>query len=241
MIIIKSELRKVKCGIGTIEYTLTRKPVKNINLRIKPDGKIFVSANKHVTVKYIDEFVSSKQSFISRALEKYREINASKEKPRLYVSGEIFYILGKELKLDVLASDEEGVTLAESIIIMRVSDPDNFSEKEKLMNKWLKEFQGKIFTEICQKTHEIFQRYNLKYPTIKIRKMKTRWGSCNPHKGSITLNSKLIEVPKRCIEYVVVHEFAHFIHPNHSNKFYDFMTELMPDWKECRNQLKLYS
>jgi predicted metal-dependent hydrolase len=62
--------------------------------------------------------------------------------------------------------------------------------------------------------------------------MTSRWGSCQPKRGLITLNKRLLEVPRNCIEYVVMHEFVHFIHPNHSKQFYEFLSVLMPDWKE---------
>ena len=105
------------------------------------------------------------------------------------------------------------------------------------MNIWLKDLQVKTFEEICKKVHKRFLKYGVEYPDIKIRSMKTRWGSCRPLKGSITLNSRLIGASITCIEYVVTHEFAHFIHPNHSKQFYDFLTKLMPDWKERRKEL----
>ena len=94
-----------------------------------------------------------------------------------------------------------------------------------------------IFKEACDRAHKVFKKYGIDYPNVKIRYMTTRWGSCRPTKGNITLNSKLIEAPRECIDYVVFHEFAHFIHPNHSKKFYDFMTMLMPDRKERRKEL----
>ena len=75
------------------------------------------------------------------------------------------------------------------------------------------------------------------YPELKIRYMTARWGSCQPQKGIITLNSQLIEKPRRCMEYVVLHEFAHFIHPNHSKDFYTLVESLMPDWKERKWEL----
>ena len=74
-------------------------------------------------------------------------------------------------------------------------------------------------------------------PKLRIRDMDTRWGSCLAKKGIITLNKRLLEVPRDCIEYVVIHEFCHFIHPNHSKKFYDFLTMLMPDWKARKKVL----
>ena len=74
-------------------------------------------------------------------------------------------------------------------------------------------------------------------PTLRIRDMETRWGSCLAKKGIITLNKRLLEAPRHCIEYVVTHEFCHFIHPNHSKQYYAFLTMLMPDWRERKKVL----
>jgi predicted metal-dependent hydrolase len=87
-------------------------------------------------------------------------------------------------------------------------------------------------------TYQVFKQYGVPYPELKIRYMTSCWGSCRPKSGIITLNSKLIEAPRCSIEYVVLHEFAHFIHPNHSRKFYDFVSMLMPDWKERKGELE---
>jgi predicted metal-dependent hydrolase len=67
--------------------------------------------------------------------------------------------------------------------------------------------------------------------------METRWGSCLAHKGIITLNKRLLEAPRHCIEYVVMHELCHFLHPDHSKRFYAFLTTLMPDWRERKSIL----
>ena len=71
--------------------------------------------------------------------------------------------------------------------------------------------------------------------------MKSRWGSCLPGKGTITLNLRLMAYPLSCVEYVVLHELCHFVHPNHSPAFHALMTALMPDWKQRRQQLQLLS
>lgn len=82
-----------------------------------------------------------------------------------------------------------------------------------------------------------FQKYGVGVPKIRIRDMKTRWSSCLTQKGIITLNKRLLEVPRNCIEYVVMHELCHFIHPNHSKNFYLFLSVLMPDWRERKSVL----
>ena len=234
-----SETRQVQCDQRVLEYELTRKPVKNVNLRIKPDGKINVSANKTVPIKIIDNFIIEKQEFIIRALDKYEERQENEpSRPREYISGESINVLGNSLCLQVLQGDQESVKSDGTFIYLTVKDEENVRHKEVLINKWLKGLQIDIFDQICKEVHQMFKEYNVKYPIIKTRKMKTRWGSCQYKKGIITLNSRLIEVPRTCIEYVVLHEFAHFIHPNHSKNFYDFVASLMPDWKNRKKELE---
>lgn len=236
--ITNTEIRNVPCKDRTIEYYLTKKAVKNINLRIKHDGRILVSASKAVPVDYIDDFVRKKQEFIIKALEEY-EKNPKYTSPvtKEYISGESFDILGKSLSLKVSKGSKEAVWADDVFIYLIVKNENNLSHKEKMIDGWLKKLQIETFEQICTDTYQIFKKYNVPYKELKIRCMRSRWGSCQPRKGIITLNSKLIEVPRHCIEYVVLHEFAHFIHPNHSKNFYNFVEKLMPDWKERKMEL----
>ena len=90
---------------------------------------------------------------------------------------------------------------------------------------------------LCRRVYPDFEGLGVEWPEIRIRSMVSRWGSCHPAKGILTFARQLIEVPESCIEYVVVHEFSHFIHPDHSPRFHDFLTKVMPDWKERRSLL----
>lgn len=233
-----SETRHVQCRQGKVGYMLTRKPVKNINIRIKPDGRVLVSASNRVPIDYIDKLIKEKEEFIFGALKKYEAMKKQvSDIPRRYEEGEGFKILGKKLYLKVIEGNTSSVTSDNDFIYLTVKDKYNIRSKEILINKWLKEMQTNIFHQISKEVHKKFEKYGVKYPLIKIRKMKSRWGSCHSQRGIITLNSKLVEAPRTCIEYVVMHEFAHFIHPNHSKNFYDFLTALMPDWKERKKEL----
>ncbi|HZJ99735.1 MAG TPA: SprT family zinc-dependent metalloprotease [Tissierellaceae bacterium] len=233
-----SKIRQVECDKGVVEYIFTRKPVKNINLRIKPNGKIYVSANKQVPIYYIDNFIREKQNYIIATLEKFKENQSHVSTySKNYRCGDEFDVLGKTLQLKVIEGIEESVRSDKKVIFLTVKNKDDVNRKEKIMNMWLKEMQENIFRDICRETYKVFRKYGIKYPNIKIRNMTSRWGSCRPQKGNITLNSRLIEVPRSCIEYVVFHEFAHLIHPNHSKEFYDFLTSLMPDWKDRKKEL----
>ena len=91
--------------------------------------------------------------------------------------------------------------------------------------------QMKIFHELAEEIYPLFEQYQIAYPIIKIRRMRARWGTCQYRKGVIILNSRLIERPREFMKYVLVHEFAHFVQPNHSKAFYKVVEEVMPNWK----------
>lgn len=236
---LNPEQRVVHCEDGDIPYLLTRKPVKNVNLRIKPEGIILVSANNSVPIEFIDAFIEKKQRYIFSALSRYEEKKKLFQSvPKRYVSGESYNLLGKSLRLKVEANKEEIVYTDGVYIFLKVKDKDDFRHKENMMSKWLKQYQMTVFEELLQEKYLLFEKYGVTYPTLKIRNMTSRWGSCQPKKGIITLNSKLIEAPRNCIEYVILHELVHFIHPNHSRHFWDFVAMMMPDWKERKEELE---
>ena len=118
-----------------------------------------------------------------------------------------------------------------------VKDPEDFAKKQRIVTRYLDKQCRIIFSEIISELYPIFQKYGVSMPTLRIRNMETRWGSCSVKKGIITLNKRLLEAPRNCIEYVVMHEFCHFIHPNHSKHFYNFLTMVMPDWRERKKVL----
>lgn len=238
---IKKERRAVITDDVKIEYNLVRKNVKNINMRVKADCEIHVSANPNTPADYIDKFVASKSGFIARALEKYSERKKYELKERQYTEGECFRFLGKELRLEVRQADWDSVYPDGEYLYLCTRDENDIKKKEKLVLNWFKAQAGLIFDEICRKIYSEIQGFVVSYPVIKTRRMKSMWGSCRPKKGVITLNIRLIEAPEKCIEYVVLHEFAHFVHPNHSRDFYAFIEKLMPDWKERKTILdKIY-
>lgn len=105
----------------------------------------------------------------------------------------------------------------------------NFTEDE--LSKYVIEYSNIIYPYYKEIT-------SINFPVIKFRKMKSRWGSCCPSKGILTFNKNLIFVSKECINYVIIHEFTHFIHPNHSPLFYEELSKICPDWKNLKKQLQ---
>ena len=130
-----------------------------------------------------------------------------------------------EAKKDTIAID--GV-----YIFLEVKDINDVEKKRRIVTRFLDQECKTIFTEVMEDLYPLVKKYGIEKPTLRIRDMETRWGSCLAKKRIITLNKRLLESPRNCIEYVVMHELCHLIHPNHSKQFYSFLTMLMPDWKE---------
>ena len=175
-----------------ISYELEYKKVKNINLRIKPDGTVHVSANRLHSMFRIESLLYSNADTICRALDKY-------EKAKESVS-----------EIQVYSRAKEGKLCADAVM------------------------------PLCEKYYPHFSRYCGAMPEIKYRRMKSRWGSCRPKENILTFNTRLAYVPPKCVEYVVIHEFSHFVHPDHSKNFYSTVASFMPDWRKYRTEIRKY-
>ena len=225
-------IREITLNGRLVKYELERKNVKNINLRIKPNRMLYISANDSVSDQYITEFIVSKTDFILKALEHYDELARYAPKPKEYVDGETIVMFGHSLRLKVSEGKKNTVTSDYSYIYLTVKDRTDYELKKKTVEKWIKkEFVNKV-TEICKSVYPIFEKYNIEFPEIRVRNMVSRWGSCQPKRKIITFSMPLHEAPIGCIEYVAVHEFTHFLHPNHSKAFYQQLEVFMPDWKQ---------
>ena len=117
-----------------IEYELQRKDVKNINLRIKADRTIFLSANPRVSEQIIEEFIESKSEYILKALDHYEELAKYAPKPKQYVDGETFRILGHDRRLKVIQGKKNNVECDESYITLTVKDSNDLTLKKKQMD-----------------------------------------------------------------------------------------------------------
>lgn len=220
-----------------INFTLTRKRVKNINLRVKPNQEVLVSANKDVPLDYIKKFVSSKAGWIDKHLEDFKKKGGIKKVEKEYVNGEFFMYLGRKYKLKVFKSKEERVKYFKGYIHLYTADLDDFNQKEKLMDNWYKERSKVIIKDSLNRIYDLVKPYGIEYPELGIRKMKFRWGTCYTERKKIIINRTLIKTPKDCIDYVVLHELVHFKHKNHGKDFYKTLDILMPDWQDRKKLL----
>lgn len=229
--------RTISADGNQISYDLERKNVKNLNLHVRRDGTVYVSANRLVPVEQVDAFLESKIGFILNARKRFAEQAQYRPQPKQYVSGETFYIQGRGLRLQVVQAAKDQISSDGVHLYLQVRDPMDFEKKKRMVSRFIDQQCRQVFGEIVAEVYPIFQKYGVAMPTLRIRDMETRWGSCLAKKGIITLNKRLLEAPRYCIEYVVTHEFCHFIHPNHSKQYYAFLTMLMPDWRKRKKVL----
>ncbi len=235
-------IKTVTLGEKKVQYELTIKNVKNVNLRIKSDGSISVSANRRVPLSTIEGFIKSREEFILSALERFESERENKPKEYEYTDGERIIILGKERILRVSEGKANKASLCDGAqyISLTVKDTSDLEMKKRTFDKWQKDICRELITEVCRRTYDkypVFRERGIPFPELHFKTMRTRWGSCNSRGGSLNFNYELIKAPLECIEYVVLHEFVHFLHNDHSKNFYGALSELMPDWKERKRIL----
>lgn len=171
---------------GGVRYEFKRKRVKNINLRVRADGSVAVSAPLGAPLAQVDAFVAGRARWIEAA------------------------------RVRALARGEEE------------QRPCSVSREDALA----------LFTQVSDAVFPVFaQVLNGQRPVLKVRQMKTRWGVCVPAKRQITFSLRLAEKPRAAVEYVVLHEYAHFVRADHSPAFWAVVARYMPDYKARRRLL----
>lgn len=170
-----------------ITYQLERKAVKNLNLRIRKDGSVYVSAAPCIPLPQIDDFVRRHRAYIQQTQQRLT---------------------------DMARRCQETI-------------PRQYSKEDCLA----------VFSRLLTQLYPRIEPFGPAMPRLRVRKMTSRWGSCQTVKGIITLNTQLLAAPQICIEYVIMHELCHLLQPNHSKHFYALLTQLMPDWAERKKLL----
>jgi predicted metal-dependent hydrolase len=223
-----------------IEFELTRKRVKNINLRIHPpNGRVMVSAPPQTSEAQIVEFVAAKADWICRH---QARIAAQPPRPELrYVTGEEHRFLGVVHVLEVrLTSGRVGTEVGDAAheapprLVVHARDPHNAAEVQRHLERLQRrELQRRLDTLVP----EWEERLGVRTTRIRIRAMKRKWGACHTRSGDVVFNRSLAAEPPRAIEYLVLHELAHLIEPSHGPRFQAILTEHMPDWRAVETAL----
>lgn len=239
-------VRILVCGGREVRWVLTRKKVRNVNLRVKPDGIVYISANTRVPVKFIEDFIREKSDFIFSALEGFSKRGNAPALPKAsedYQSGDTLCYFGKyyTLRIDIDESisyaAQENVSVGEDKIVVTVRYENRVG---KVLEKFYADETRKLFETLNRRTRLMFSAkgYDVRQAGLQIREMSSRWGSCHISGGKIVMNSRLALYPEICAAYVFVHEYAHFAVPDHSAAFWAVVGDIMPDYKVCKEILK---
>lgn len=227
------EKYKILYSEKEIWFSLEFKSIKNLNLSIKPDQSVYVSAPLNTPIEVIESFVKAKANWILKKIKGFDLTKSLNIAEKGYVSGETFKYLGRQYRLKIETTTEnEYVSMKHGYIVAFVKNKDNKKRKQTILNEWFRKRAQIIFQDVIDETYSLVENIVKSKPSLEIKIMKKRWGSCLKSKNTILLNYELIKAPKHCISYVVLHELIHFVYRNHDTKFYDLLTVLMPDWKE---------
>ena len=233
-----SSVRKITLGNREISIEFERKRVRNINVRVRRDGSLYCSLPYYASVKEAEAFIASKQDYLLKAIDNVTGEEKAKSLSRQYIDGETFLVLGKQMTLHVVKGAKNICRAENGIITLEVTDPDNFRSKYMTYEKWRRSVIRSVIVNYCNEIYPLFERRGVKPPRkVTLGEYKSFWGECFSKRGELKFSYRLFEKDLELIRYVVVHEFAHFIEPNHSSRFWDVVREIVPDYKELRKRL----
>ncbi len=222
-------------GETTIDYELCYARRKTLEIAVHPDLRVVVKAPQGSDLTQVEGIVRQRAPWILLQQRRLTEF-LPHTPPRQYVSGETHYYLGRACRLKRVQASEESVTLTRGFITVQVRDKVDTKRVKALLEKWLRGQAAVLFAERLAAMLPRFARFGIAAPMLRIRTMKTRWGSCSS-KGIVTLNLKLMQAEVSCIDYLIVHELYHLIELNHSKRFYALMDQMMTDWRERKARL----
>lgn len=220
--------------INGISVEIIKKNIKNMHLYVQPpDGKVQVSAPKHLSDESIIMFVRTKIGWIRKQQERLKK--QPRQSERQYVSGESFYVLGKQYFLQVEYSYKgNSLVLFGDKAILTVRKESTPKQREAFVREWYREI---LKAEIEKYLPKWEKKTGLYCDSWQTKYMTTRWGTCNTNTKKIWFNLQLAKKPVECIEYIILHELAHLKVKNHGNDFVAILDSYMPYWRETKKKL----
>lgn len=225
--------------IDGIEVKVIYSGRRTLGISVLPDSSVIVRVPNLTSFKTISRIVGEKSDWIIKHRDRYKEKGKSKL-TRLYVTGESHLFRGNEYVLKIEKSGKAYVRFYFGIIELGLDKTDNPGVIKWLLYQGYKNEAQNVFPGILTMVLKKHEAQMFKPSGLIIRTMKRRWGSCS-NKGIITLSTELIKLPDLFIEYVIIHELCHLKHHNHGTGFYKLLSELFPDWKQVRKNLRKYS
>lgn len=221
--------------ISGMEIQVVRKNIKNLHLAVlPPDGKVRVAVPHHVTDERVRLAIISKLAWIRRQQVDFSQ--QPRQTEREMINGESHYLWGRQYRLEVIeqVGKHRIETKGKSKLRLYVQLGTSVENRLLVLNNWYREQLKLKVAELVEHWSPIIKR---KPKACGIRKMKTKWGSCNIEARRIWLNLELVKKPPECLEYILVHELVHLLERHHNDRFRKHMDKFLPKWREHRNLL----
>lgn len=219
----------------TTSINIERRKIKNLYLHVRSPDVIHISAPMRMSLADIHAFIDSKAKWIKKQQAKLVRQAQEPVLEKTYCDEELHYVYGKPYRLKVVAHTLKPIVyLTDEYLHLYVHPTADVRKKQAILELWYSE-QLKIKTSELVRVWQV--KMNVSVKQIKIRKMKTRWGSCSPHAQSIRINFGLVKKSVECLEYIVIHELTHLLEPSHNKRFVRLMDTFLPDWRERRKTL----
>jgi predicted metal-dependent hydrolase len=224
--------------IGDIEFKIAYSGRRTIGITVLPDSSVIVRAPYLTSLETVSRIVNEKYNWIIKYRDNYRKVDNSLFN-RSYISGSCHLFHGKESVLKVEKSRKSYIRFNDSTIELGTERTDDYPGIRRLLYRGYKNEALKYFPEILIRVLKEHKNQMFKPTGLVIRNMKRRWGSCS-NKGVITLSTELIKLSDLYIEYVIAHELCHLKHHNHGSQYYKLLSEVFPEWKTVRKELRKY-
>lgn len=214
--------------------TLTRRPVRTLRLRVRPDGSVHVSAPARTPEAAIRAWVLEKQAWISRHQAAFR---ARPQPPALrYVSGETHYVQGRAYVLRVTERPGRAqVTLMEKELHLALPAGHDAATRERAVQQW---YRAQLLQQVPALLAKWEPVVGAQAAAWGLKRMRTRWGTCHVRARRIWLSTELAQWPLTCLEYVLVHELTHLHERLHSARFWHLVGQALPEWRAAHQALR---
>ncbi len=213
---------------------IRKKNLKNLYVRVNPpEGNVTVSTPTELSNEDIKLFVLKKLPEITKVRD--RMCSQERQSKREYVSGESHYLWGKPYRLQVVyEGTQKKIIKSPTKIIMTVPEGTDIKTRERLIAEWYRQELKRVLESVIV---ECEKKTGIHADEIRIKSMKTRWGTCNIAKHRVWINLQLAKKPMKCLEYVVIHELVHLLEKDHTHRFYALVEEYCPTWREAKKLL----
>ena len=232
----KSVSYQLSYGNQYIDYRVLYTARKTLEIAVHPDGEVVVKAPIGMAEDSISQRVKRRARWISRQITYFQQF-LPYTPPRQYVGGETHLYLGRRYRLKLLKGEADGVKLTHGYFFVSCKQDPKPEKVRYLLEQWYLEKAREKYSEVLAARSPKFEGMGFKKPRLKIRRMKTRWGSLSPN-GVLTLNSRLIHASADCIDYVVTHELCHLKYGVHSPAFYQLLESILPEWEKTKLKLE---